>query len=511
MKKWKIFTLISWIFLISLPLFLGQFKSDSQYLFGGLFFNPIDGYSYFAKMQQGYAGDISFQLPYASQTNKDIYIFTFYILLGHISRILGLSIPVIYHIFRIVIAILLFFSLEPLLDKFFSKDDVFYKSAFLTILVGGGMGWIYFLFGDLPIDFWVSEAFVFLSAFSNPHFILTFLILSLLLNLLLSDIFGMKSSVIYFLLGLVLVNISPFAVVVFGFVMILNLLIFKRTLCKKRMAGILSFGVPVASIAAYQYFSIKSDPILNIWNSQNVTTTPVVMNLLFGLSPLLIGSIILLILIFKRKLVISKPAILLIGWILFSIAMSYFPFNLQRRFLVGIYLPLSIAFWHLFSSYSTQLGKTIKKSLPIFILVISVMSNLFIFTGTMNALINQDQVFFIKSDVIQAVDWMDANIEKDSVILATEQTGLVIPALGNFRVVYGHPFESLYAQDTMLLVKQFWKNKLSNKDAIEFINNNNTDFIFCEFSSTVEDCPFVTSNFEIVFLSKNVAIFQVEN
>ncbi len=510
MKKWKIITLISWVFLISFPLIIGQVNSDSEHLFGGLFFNPIDGYSYFAKMQQGNAGDFTFQLPYASQPNKEIYIFTLYILMGHLSRILGLTIPITYHILRIAIAILFFFSLGPLFDKFFPNDNAFYKGAFISILFGGGLGWIYFLFGDLPLDFWVSEAFVFLSAFSNPHFILTFLCLSLLLNLLLSENYGFKPLIGYFVIGLILVNISPFAAVVFGFVMITNLFMTRKNFSKKFITT-LSFGLPVVFIGAYQYFTIKSDPILSIWNSQNVTTTPTIPNLFFGLSPLLIGSIILLLLIFNKKIVISKPVILLLSWIIFSIVMGYFPFNLQRRFLVGIYLPLSITFWYLFSAYATEKGKTISKLLPIFIIVISVISNLIIFAGSLSALNNQDPIFFIKSDVIQAIDWMDANIEQNSVILSTEKTGLEIPALGNYRVVYGHPFESLNAEATQQIIDNFWENQLTEEIAINLLKVHNVDYIFCEFIKSSQECPEVTNNYKILYKNGNVTIFQVQN
>ncbi len=511
MKKWKIFTLISWIFFITFPLILGQLNSDSEYLFGGLFFNPIDGYSYFAKMQQGYAGELAFQLPYASQANNEILIFTFYILIGHLSRILGLSIPIVYHIFRVAIAVSFFFSLGPLLDKYFPKDNAFYKGAFLSILFGGGLGWLYFLSGDLPVDFWVSEAFVFLSAFSNPHFMLTFLCLSLLLNLLLTDNYGFKHLFGYFSLGLILVNISPFAAIIFGFVMIIDFFINNKEKLSNKVRSNLSFGLPVVSIGMYQYFTIKSDPILSIWNLQNVTTTPTITNLIFGLSPLLIGSVILFLLIYSKKIVIPKPVILLICWIIFSIAMGYFPFNLQRRFLVGIYLPLSVVFWYLLSTYTSNKGKPINKLLPISILVISVISNLIVFAGSSNALINQDPLFFIKSEVNQAVDWMDTNIDQKSVILANEKIGLEIPALGNYRVVYGHPFESLNAEKTQQMIEKFWENQLSNDSAINFLKENNVDYIFCELAESGHECPEVTKTYETVYKRGNIVIFQVQN
>ncbi|MBE0687865.1 MAG: hypothetical protein IH585_17870, partial [Anaerolineaceae bacterium] len=93
MKKWKLFVLVIWLFFLLFPVIFGYSKSNNDLGFSGLIFNPIDGYSYFAKMQLGDAGAWAFDLPYSPESNNDIYIFTLYTFFGHISRFSGLSIP----------------------------------------------------------------------------------------------------------------------------------------------------------------------------------------------------------------------------------------------------------------------------------------------------------------------------------------------------------------------------------------------------------------------------------
>ncbi len=106
---------------------------------------------------------------------------------------------------------------------------------------------------------------------------------------------------------------------------------------------------------------------------------------------------------------------------------------------------------------------------------------------------------------------MDANIEQNSVILSTEKTGLEIPALGNYRVVYGHPFESLNAEATQQIVDRFWENQLTEEIAINLLKVHNVDYIFCEFIKSSQECPEVTNNYKILYKNGNVTIFQVQN
>lgn len=510
MKKWKLITLIIWLFFISFPMFLGYLRSDNEVSFGGLIFNPIDGYSYLAKMQQGSSGEISFQLPYSSQENGSIFIFTFYILLGHISRLTGIEIPIIFNVFRIGIAILCFFSIDQLLRNLFHQDDLYLKSAFISLLFGGGLGWIYFLFGDLPIDFWVSEAYIFLSSISNPHFILSFLILGFLLKLILQEKVDIKSSVLFFILSIILSSISPFASIIFCFVLMVDILQNRNKFFQK-LKIFLSFTFPAFIVGGYQYFSIKNDPILRAWDQQNVTLTPGFINLIFGLSPFFIGIAIMVYLNIKNKIQISKPIWLMIIWILFTICMAFVPFNLQRRFLVGIYLPITIVFWYTTKSYIQSNQKRLKNAIPYILIGSVIISNLIIFVGSTSAINNKDDIFFIRNNVSSAIDWMDRNIEKNSVILSDESNGLKIPALGHYKVVYGHPFESIRADEMKLNVSNIWTGQMSEENAKEFIIEYDVDYVFCGYKVSINECPKITNQYKVVYNTEHVAIFQVKN
>ena len=510
MKKWNLIVFIVWIFALIFPVILGYSISSEELHFSGLIFNPIDGYSYFAKMQQGAGGAWAFNLPYSAESNKDIYIFTIYAFFGHLSRILGISIPFIYHFFRIVFSILLFFSLQELLRVIFKAEDIFFKGAMISLFFGGGLGWIYFLSGELPLDFWVAEAFIFLSSFSNPHFVLSLLLITVLLSIIFRNLHGIWISIFIFFLSIILVSISPFSAILMGFVFLMNVIL-GRTFTKKSINNLIVFSIPTVMIGAYQYLSIHADPILNKWNSQNVTETPALINILFSFSPMLIGIIIFLFIFWKKKLPLEKPISLLIVWIFFALLMAYVPFNLQRRFLVGLYIPIGIVFWHLLKIYFSQTQYK-KQTLLIYVFIgMCLPSSLLIFTGSLNAITGFDSIFYYKKNIASSSEWLSTNIADKSVILTNEENGLIVPALANFKVVYGHPFESINAERTKQDINNFWSNQLSTDQSWSMINKYKVDYIICEFPKTINDCPLITQSLRIIYVANDIAVFQVVN
>jgi len=68
------------------PYLAAQRAAGSEFVFGGFLLNPVDGYSYLAKMLQGFQGSWRFHLPYAADPGQGAYIFGFYLFLGHLDR-----------------------------------------------------------------------------------------------------------------------------------------------------------------------------------------------------------------------------------------------------------------------------------------------------------------------------------------------------------------------------------------------------------------------------------------
>ena len=84
-----------------------------------------------------------------------------------------------------------------------------YTLALILALFGSGLGWISALFGGITSDFWVAEAYPFLSMYTNPHFPLGLGLLLIYFDRLISGERG-KNTPLIMLLGLIVAVIQPF-------------------------------------------------------------------------------------------------------------------------------------------------------------------------------------------------------------------------------------------------------------------------------------------------------------
>jgi hypothetical protein len=82
----------------------------------------------------------------------------------------------------------------------------------------------------------------------------------------------------------------------------------------------------------------------------------------------------------------------------------------------------------------------------ILITLLMLPTNLMILLGGVQAVNEKAGLLFITDDEHQALSWLENNIPGDSVILASPQMGLFIPAYSGRRVLYGHPYETVNAR-----------------------------------------------------------------
>ena len=236
-------------------------------------------------MQQGLRGEWRFVLPYSPMAGEGAFLFLFYLGLGHISRLLNLPLIILFHGVRIIGAILLLGVLYRFNKKIFS-DKRYQNLGFAVSAIGSGLGWMGIFAGMFTSDFWVAEAFPFLSMYTNPHFSI-----GLILTILLLMPERTPSAFLDLLLGIGLGIIQPFSVVIVLivkiFVLIFNELDGKLTVQRivnsVEFIPTIAFGLGGGLLLVYQYWSIVSDPILALWNSQNITVSPNIVDLIISL------------------------------------------------------------------------------------------------------------------------------------------------------------------------------------------------------------------------------------
>ena len=494
----KVFIAIALImFCVIFPTIIASRSDAGGQVFGGFIFNPIDGNSYLAKMQQGFRGDWQFHLTYSPVTGNGAPIFLFYIALGHLARLTGVSLIWMFHLARIAAALCLLVVLWKFYRWIYRDDENAAWRCFLWAAIGSGLGWLVSLAsGYISGDFWIAEAYPFLSMYANPHFPLG-LALVLWICLL---VFNQKRANLPLLLvlSLFLAIIQPINIVVLAFPLFGDLLARLKRVNFADLLHVAAAMLPGGAYLIYQYTSILGDPVLAEWNRQNVTLTPPAWDVALSFSPALLFAIPGAVQAWRSG---HRARQMLVFWLAAGLILIYIPFNLQRRFLVGMFVPLvGLAVPMLYS-----LAGRIRRSAWIWpaVFTVSILTNLLVVVSGLAAAANRDRILYLSREEVNGLRWLDQNTAQDAVVLSSDRLGMFIPAWSGRSVVYGHPFESINAKQNKLLVDDFLSGKMDETRQSKFLKDNGIDFYFINPEEAINHSP---PGGKVVYQNDGVAI-----
>ena len=492
------------IFLILSPFLYQVFSSGEDYVFGGFLLNPIDGNSYLSKMAIGAQGSWKFTLPYSSTTGEGEYIFLFYIFLGHISGIIGLDNIIVFHIARILSAFLLIVVLNRFLIVVFPEDRKLTQRGLILAALGSGMGWLFVFTGHMFSDFWVAEAFPFLSSYSNPHFTLG---MALLLLIFLDQFESNKKRIWKTLIfGSLISIIMPFGFVLAALVILVYEIqnwIFRKQFDVFSLAALIPGGLYLL----YQYYVSLVNPALAGWNAQNLTKSPPIWDLLISFSPAFPLAIISVKRFWKSKAP-SKRLVLI--WFIAGMSMVYFPFSLQRRFLFAFYIPVAILAVQGIDIVIKN-SKQIDKMLIFLILTFSFITNAFLIVSGLLSSGNVNSKLFLSKNEADALQWISENSKQSALVLCSPDMGLFIPAYTRQRVLYGHPFETLNAEMEEEAVRGFYSSGNNIEEQLTFIQDNEIDIILYGNREEIIGFPQYLNQLTLLYSNEKIKIYAAHS
>lgn len=491
--------------LVTMPYLYAASQAGPAHKFGGFLLNPIDGNSYLAKMYQGWEGGWRFTLPYTHDPGEGAYFFLFYLLLGHIARVFNLPLLVVFHMFRISSAGLLLASMA----RFFRltlPDTRDKKLAFCIAALGSGLGWTVIPWGLFTADLWVAETYPFLAAYANPHFPLGLAAMLVLIKP------GEKDHyLIWGLLACLLALCLPFGVVLVILVHVISILVkafsgdhgfFKEVLRIREvrlLIVVIGCGMP---FLIYEIWAVSADPVLSKWHAQNLTPSPPLWNTILSLSPPLIFAILGI-----KRTWHTSPGRVLLYWLFLGAALIYFPWSLQRRFLLGYYIPLAgmavLAIRRIAERFKIRY-----RTLGIILIILVLPTNLIILTSAIQAVGNHDSRIYLSQAEVEAFDWIIENTQETSLILAAPETGLYIPAYTGRQVIYGHPFETTEAERKGEVVRNYYRGEWSTNQSISFFEKYGVDYIFYGPREEELGNLKVSEDMEIVYRNQDIQIFK---
>ena len=482
--------------------------------FTGFLINPLDGFSYLAKMRQGVDGSWSFYLPYISDPGSNTYIFLFYIFLGNLARWLNISLLIVYYAARFVAGFIMFSLAYFFYSQLFEEKHLKWTATLLTMF-GSGLGWLAIPFGIQASDLSIPESIPFLSAYANPHF--PFAAAVMLVAVL--SVFNRERiwirSIAGFICGTLLGVVLPFSMVSLaigvGIWQIFEGLQegwngLSEFLRKQRTHLIPFLALLVGSLpwVIYDLWLSRSHPILSIWNAQNITLSPPITDYVIGYGLILILAILGI----TRTGVRDRPrGRLLLAWALSNMILLYMPFNFQRRLTLGLFFPLAgLAALGLERIVG---GREKYRAALILLLILSIPSSLIVIGAGLSGVGKGDPSVIHLPGELEAYSWLDENSPPGALILASPDIGNRLPAFADVRVLYGHPFETPYAESQKSLVESLYAWEGSNAEAIDLIDQLDLVFIFFGERERVLGEPEWIMELPMVFTYQAVEIYEV--
>src|SRR3989344_1421660 len=96
-----------------------------------------DYYGYLSEMKDGYDGKWLVSYRGTIEHNRPIFIYTFFIILGKLARVIGVSLPFAYFLARIILGIGLLFVCLWLINKIFNTFLLRFSALFMVALSTG--------------------------------------------------------------------------------------------------------------------------------------------------------------------------------------------------------------------------------------------------------------------------------------------------------------------------------------------------------------------------------------
>jgi hypothetical protein len=165
-------------------------------------------------------------------------------------------------------------------------------------------------------------------------------------------------------------------------------------------------------------------------------------------------------------------------WAITGLILLYLPFNLQRRLITGLHLPLCILAAVGLQRWLARIGFRLRqrRSIALIVLTLGALGTLFVWSLPLLAARQSPDtsettaLLFIRPEEASAFTWLRDHITAGDIVLASPRLGMFIPGQTGARVIYGHPFETLEAKKKKALVEAFYRGQIETvSPPVDFI------------------------------------------
>lgn len=439
----------------SIPTWAGYQAETEDLRFRGLYYDSQDYAAHIAMMEAGANGEWAYQFRFTTESFDPAYVRIFYIILGHLSRLINIDPEPTFHLARWLLGFAALYALYKLTSQIF-QNVLWTRTAFLLAVLGSGVGWLQLIFNltssqITPIDFWLIDSYVFFSLSIFPHFAFVTAAMCITLSIWLNYLETPKSKSIFWIaLTAILVQFTnpiAFAALDAG---ILGSAIFswwgKRRIYRTHVVALSVIAIAQLPLLIYNLTVLSRDPLWSQYTRQHQTLSPPPDYYVWGFALFWPFAIWGAVVAFRER---SSHLGSVAFWTFAAFLLAYTPFYTQRRFLQNITIPLAILATQgliaLFESSTSHrlILKRWKESLVIMFVFLVSLSSIQLSLGQAIYIQTRPADFFYPTSLDHAILWLRENAQYNDFVLASEGTSQVLAQRAGVRVYHGHEMETL--------------------------------------------------------------------
>ena len=174
----------------------------------------------------------------------------------------------------------------------------------------------------------------------------------------------------------------------------------------------------------------------------------------------------------------SDGDLLLLAWLGVLLVAMYLPFDDQRRFSMGMGLPMGFLAARGWRALARRLPAHRASVAGWLIGAVAALTHLVLVGSLCQRVLARNPQYFLTKGEWSAMTWMRESVPKDAVVLASPDTGIFIPAWAGQRVVYGHPALTIRADERREQVVTFWGGDMPPDRVSQFLMANHVSYAF---------------------------------
>ena len=455
-RQWPGFALVfaTIVAIISLlPYLLAYLWTPPGHHFAGFFFIADDATTYLAKMRQGADGSWLWNDPYTSEPHGGVFLFSFYLLFGHLAALLHLPLIAAYHLARISGTVALVIAADELCRRVLPRE--LRRLALVLVILGSGAGFLAQALGNPPIlgsrvealDLHLPEISGWYSILAIPHFAwATALIIAALLGLLrIAEAPAWRPVALTAAALLALTAIHPQMIPVLGLIWIAYQAVLVAWGARPTIRSVAFQALPFLAtipLLAYNAWILFRDPTIAEWARQWRHQAPGPVSLAVSLGLPLLAAILGMVIAWRRR---DRGLALLLIWPPLVIALLYLPniANIQRRLLDALYVPVGILAAVGIKALTSRLRRGRARRIEAILVTACCISSALVLAIALRFASGAFAEAYIGDDAWNAMQWLSAHHQQSDRVLSSPGAGQLLPAWAGTQVYVGHYSETL--------------------------------------------------------------------